>query len=146
MFAYLSDYLRHLFLPMITMTLVSFGGLLLIVRSALLDVFSEDYILTARAIGLKDRTIIFKNALNNAMLPLITIIAINLGFMIGGSLLTETVFSWPGLGLTIYEAVMYRDYPVLQGTFLIITIIVVIANFLAEIVYGYADPRVRSGA
>ena len=80
------------------------------------------------------------------MLPLITILAIRLGFMISGSLLTETVFAWPGLGYTIYQAVEYRDYPVLQGTFLIITILVVLSNFLAEIIYGYADPRVRTGA
>jgi len=144
--SYLSDYLHHLTLPMITMALVSFGGLFLIMRNSLLDVFSEDYILTGKAIGLSERTIIFKNALKNAMLPLITIIAIRLGFMIGGSLLTETVFAWPGLGYTIYQAVEYRDYPVLQGAFLIITIIVVISNFIAELVYGYVDPRVRTGA
>lgn len=144
--SFLSDYLHHLTLPMITMALVSYGGLFLIMRNALLDVFSEDYILTAKAVGLSERIIIFKNALRNAMLPLITILAIRLGFMISGSLLTETVFAWPGLGYTIYQAVEYRDYPVLQGTFLIITILVVLSNFLAEIIYGYADPRVRTGA
>jgi peptide/nickel transport system permease protein len=114
-------------------------------RNSLLDVFSEDYILTSKAVGLSDRTIIFKNALQNAMLPLITIIAIRLGFMISGSLLTETVFAWPGLGLTIYQAVNSRDYPILQGAFLIITILVVLSNFIAEIIYGYFDPRVRTG-
>jgi len=144
--SFLSDYLHHLALPMITMALVSYGGLFLIMRNSLLDVFSEDYILTAKAIGLSERIIIFKNALRNAMLPLITILAIRLGFMISGSLLTETVFAWPGLGYTIYQAVEYRDYPVLQGTFLIITILVVLSNFIAEIIYGYADPRVRTGA
>ena len=144
--SFLSDYLHHLALPMITMALVSYGGLFLIMRNALLDVFSEDYILTAKAVGLSERIIIFKNALRNAMLPLITILAIRLGFMISGSLLTETVFAWPGLGYTIYQAVEYRDYPVLQGTFLIITILVVLSNFIAELIYGYADPRVRTGA
>ena len=143
--SYIYDYLNHLFLPMITMTLVSFGGLFLIMRNALLDVFSEDYILTARAAGLNNRTIIFNNALRNAMLPLVTIVAIRLGFMIGGSLLTETVFSWPGLGLTIYQAVNARDYPLLQGAFLIITTLVVLSNFVAEMIYGYIDPRIRSG-
>lgn len=144
--SFLSDYLHHLALPMITMALVSYGGLFLIMRNALLDVFSEDYILTAKAVGLSERIIIFKNALRNAMLPLITILAIRLGFMISGSLLTETVFAWPGLGYTIYQAVEYRDYPVLQGTFLIVTILVVLSNFIAELIYGYADPRVRTGA
>jgi len=143
--AYIADYLHHLFLPMITMGLVSFGGLFLIMRGALLDVFTEDYILTANAIGLPNRTIIFKNALKNAMLPLITIVGIRLGFMVGGSLLTETVFSWPGIGLTIFRAVNQRDYPVLQGAFLIITILVVLANFVADIIYGSVDPRVRVG-
>ena len=144
--SFLSDYLHHLALPMITMALVSYGGLFLIMRNALLDVFSEDYILTAKAVGLSERIIIFKNALRNAMLPLITILAIRLGFLISGSLLTETVFAWPGLGYTIYQAVEYRDYPVLQGTFLIVTILVVLSNFIAELIYGYADPRVRTGA
>jgi peptide/nickel transport system permease protein len=144
--SYLGDYLHHLFLPMITMALVSFGGLFLIMRNSLMDVFSEDYILTAQAMGLSDRTIIFKNALKNAMLPLITIIAIRIGFMFSGSILTETVFSWPGLGYTIYQAVEWRDYPILQGTFLIITILVVISSFVAELIYGYIDPRIRTGA
>ena len=144
--SYLGDYLHHLFLPMITMALVSFGGLFLIMRNSLMDVFSEDYMLTAQAIGLSERTIIFKNALQNAMLPLVTIIAIRIGFMFSGSLLTETVFSWPGLGYTIYQAVEWRDYPILQGTFLIITILVVISNFVAELIYGYIDPRIRTGA
>lgn len=143
--SYLGDYFHHLFLPMITMALVSFGGLFLIMRNSLMDVFSEDYILTAQAIGLSERTIIFKNALKNAMLPLITIIAIRIGFMFSGSILTETVFSWPGLGYTIYQAVEWRDYPVLQGTFLIITILVVISSFVAELIYGYIDPRIRTG-
>jgi peptide/nickel transport system permease protein len=143
-FSFLADYLHHLFLPTVTMALVGFGGLFLIMRNSMLDVFSEDYILTAKAIGLKDRVIIFKNALSNALLPLITIIAIRLGFMISGSLLTETVFSWPGLGLTIFQAIQARDYPVLQASFLIITILVVLSNFIAEIIYGFADPRVRS--
>jgi peptide/nickel transport system permease protein len=145
-FAYIFDYFHHLFLPMITMALINFGGLFLIMRSSLLDVFTEDYILTAKAIGFSNRTIIFNNALRNALLPLITIVAIRLGFMISGSLLTETVFSWPGLGLAIYRAVINRDYPVLQGSFFIITVLVVLSNFVADLIYGYADPRVRIGA
>jgi len=144
--SYMVDYLHHLFLPMVTMGLVSFGGLFLITRSALVDVFSEDYIITAKAVGMSNRTTIFRNALRNAMLPLITMIAVRLGFMIGGSVLTETVFSWPGLGWIIYNAVNMRDYPILQGAFMIITIVVVLANFAADIIYGYLDPRVRVGA
>lgn len=144
-FAYIADYVHHLILPTITMALLNFGGLFLILRSSMIDVFSEDYMLTAKAIGLSDRTIIFKNALKNALLPLITIVGIRLGFMIGGALMTETIFSWPGLGWTTYQAVAYRDYPVLQGVFLIITILVVLSNFVADIIYGYIDPRIRVG-
>lgn len=144
-FEYIADYGHHLILPAITTALINFGGLFLIMRSSLLDVFTEDYIQTSRAIGIQNRTIIFKNAMRNAMLPLITIVAIRLGFMVSGAVLTETVFSWPGLGLTIYNSVNTRDYPVLQGIFLIITIIVVLTNFIADIIYGYADPRIRMG-
>jgi peptide/nickel transport system permease protein len=142
--SFLSDYLHHLTLPLITMGLTWFGGFFLIMRNALLDVFSEDYIFTAQAVGLSERVILFKNALQNAMLPLITVIAIRIGFLMSGVMLLETVFSWPGLGYTIYQAVEFRDYPVLQGTFLIITIVVILSNFIAEIVYGLADPRVRT--
>jgi peptide/nickel transport system permease protein len=142
-FSYIADVAHHLFLPMMCLGLGTFGGIFLIMRNTLLDVFSQDYILTARAAGLSNRTILFKNALNNAMLPMITIIAIRFGFMVGGAILTETIFSWPGIGLRIYEAVLQHDYPVLQGAFLIITIFVVLANLIADITYQYMDPRVR---
>ena len=141
--AYIADIGHHLFLPMISLGLGSFGGLFLVMRNTMLDAFTEDYTLTAKAIGLRNRTIIFKNVLRNALLPVITIISLRLGFMAGGAVLTETVFSWPGVGLLIYNAVNARDYQILQGAFLVITMLVVLANFVADIVYGYADPRVR---
>lgn len=144
-FSYIADVANHLFLPMMCLSLSSFGGLFLVMRNTLLDIFAEDYVLTAKAIGLNNRTIMFSNVLKNAMLPMITVIAIRLGFSVSGAILTETIFSWPGMGLTIYQAVMAHDYPVLQATFLIITILVILANFIADITYGYIDPRIRYG-
>jgi len=140
---YAWDVLRHLTLPMISLGVGTFGGLFLIMRNTMLDALTEDYTLTAKAIGLKNRTIIFKNVMRNAMLPLITIVSLRLGFMVAGSILTETVFSWPGVGRLIYSSVLAHDYQLLQGAFLIITILVVLANFIADIIYGVADPRIR---
>jgi len=142
-FSYISDVAYHLFLPMMTLGIGNIGGMFLITRNSLLDVFSEDYVTTARSIGLSDRTILFHNVLRNAMLPLVTVILMRLGFIISGAVTTETVFSWPGVGLLIYRAVMQEDYPLLQGAFLIVTVSAVLANYIAEIIYGYLDPRVR---
>jgi peptide/nickel transport system permease protein len=136
------DVLRHLLLPTLTLTLVLLGEYLLIMRSSVLEVFSEDYILTAKAKGLSTFRIIRDHALRNAMLPLVTLIAINLGFTVSGAIQVESVFSWPGLGALTVEAVAKRDYPVLQGAFLLLAVAVVIANLLAELVYGLLDPRV----
>ena len=108
-----------------------------------MDVFSEDYILTAKAIGLSERTIIFKNALQNAMLPLVTIIAIRIGFMFSGSLLTETVFSWPGLVRLVVTSVYERDYPLVVGCILVFSLVFVIVNLITDILYTYIDPRIK---
>ncbi|CAG0958524.1 Glutathione transport system permease protein GsiC [Anaerolineales bacterium] len=138
------DIAQHLFLPTLTYTIVYMGEYTLIMRSSLMDVLSEDYILTAKAKGLSTFQILKDHALKNAMLPLVTVIAINLGFTVAGAIQIETVFSWPGLGLSIYEAVGRRDFPVLQGAFILIAIAVIIANFLADLTYTYLDPRVRT--
>jgi len=140
------DIMWHLVGPLVTLTLIGFGGLALILRNTLLDVFTEDYILTARAKGLSERTILFKHGLRNAMLPLITVIALSFGFILSGAVITETVFSWYGLGRWVFEAVMRRDYPVLQAMFYFIALCVIIANFIADILYGFLDPRVKTGA
>ncbi len=134
---------RHLLLPTLTYTIVYMGEYMLIMRSALLDVLSEDYILTAKAKGLRTFQIIKDHALKNAMLPMVTIIAINLGFTVAGAIQIESVFSWPGLGGAIYEAVVRRDFPVLQGAFLLIAFSVILANLLADLTYSYLDPRVQ---
>ena len=137
-----SDIVSHLFLPTLTLTLVLLGEYMLIMRSSVLEVFSEDYILTAKAKGLSTFRIIRDHALRNAMLPLVTLIAINLGFTVSGAIQVESVFSWPGIGSLTVQAVDQRDYPVLQGAFLLIAIAVVIANLVAEMVYSVLDPRV----
>jgi len=138
------DIAWHMALPTLTYTIVYMGEYLLVMRSSLLDVLSEDYILTAKAKGLSTFQILKDHALKNAMLPIVTIIAINLGFTVAGAIQIESVFSWPGLGGAVYEALERRDYPVLQGVFLLIAISVVIANLIADLTYAYLDPRVQS--
>ncbi len=138
------DLARHLVLPVLTMSLVLIGEYALTMRNTLIDVLSEDYIITARAKGFRERYILLKHALPNAMLPMITIIAINIGFVVAGAIQVETIFSWPGLGRLMYEALGARDYPLLQGVFLMVTISVVLANVLADISYAYIDPRVKN--
>jgi peptide/nickel transport system permease protein len=133
---------RHLLLPTLTLGLALLGEYMLIMRSSVLDVFGEDYILTARAKGLSTYRIIRHHALRNAMLPMVTLIALTLGFTVAGAIQVEAVFSWPGLGALTVDAVADRDYPVLQGAFLLLALAVVIANLAAELVYGWLDPRV----
>jgi peptide/nickel transport system permease protein len=138
----LYDIGRHLLLPTVTFTLVLLGEYMLIMRSSVLDVLSEDYILTAKAKGLTTFRIIRDHALKNAMLPMVTLIALNLGFTVSGAIQIESVFSYPGLGYLTVNAVSTRDFPVLQGAFLLLAICVVVANLAAELVYGWIDPRV----
>lgn len=133
----------HMFLPTLVYTIVYMGEYTLIMRSSLMDVLSEDYILTAKAKGLSATQILRDHAMKNAMLPLVTVIAINLGFTVAGAIQIEAVFSWPGLGNAIYEAVIRRDFPVLQGAFLLIAVAVILANLLADLTYTYLDPRVQ---
>ena len=138
----LADIGRHLLLPTVTFTLVLLGEYMLIMRSSVIDVLSEDYILTAKAKGLSTFRIIRDHAVKNAMLPMVTLIALNLGFTVSGAIQVESVFSYPGLGYLTVNAVATRDFPVLQGAFLLLAICVVIANLAAELVYGWLDPRV----
>jgi peptide/nickel transport system permease protein len=141
-FALAWDVGRHLLLPTLTLGLALLGEYMLIMRSSVLDVFGEDYILTARAKGLSTYRIIRHHALRNAMLPMVTLIALTLGFTVAGAIQVEAVFSWPGLGALTVDAVADRDYAVLQGAFLLLAVSVVIANLAAELVYGWLDPRI----
>jgi ABC-type dipeptide/oligopeptide/nickel transport system permease component len=139
---HLGDVLAHMFLPSLTLALTLYGEYTLIVRSAMLETLGEDYVLTARAKGLPQRTIVRRHALRNAMLPIATLIALSLGYIVAGTILIEVVFSWPGIGRAIYDAVVNRDYPMLQGAFLILTLSVVFFNFLADLLYFRLDPRI----
>jgi len=136
---------RHLILPTLTFTIVYMGEYMLFMRSTVLEVLSEDYILTAKAKGIKTSKILRAHALPNALLPMVTIIALNLGFIVSGAIFVETVFSWPGLGLAVYEALNRRDYPMLQGAFLLLAVSVVFANLVAELLYSVLDPRIKAG-
>ena len=137
---------HHMIAPMITLAVSFFGGYFLFMRDTILDVFTEDYMLTARAKGLSDRKILFKHAMRNALLPMVSIMGVHLTFLISGATMTETVFSWDGLGRLIYDSVRDADYPVLQGVFLMMAILVVVASLCADITCAYLDPRIKEAA
>ena len=136
------DVMRHMILPSLTIALTLYGEYTLIVRSAMLETLGEDYVLTARAKGLTGWNVVRKHAFRNAMLPTVTLVALSLGYIVAGAILVETVFSWPGIGRAVYEAVLTNDYPMLQGAFLILTLSVVACNFAADLLYFRLDPRV----
>lgn len=144
MLEHLYDLASHMILPFITLVLVNYGGFTLLVRASMLDVLGEDYIRTYHAVGFGEGRILFKYGLKNAMLPTLTAISIAIATSVSGAVLTETIFAWPGIGRLIYEAVYNRDYPLLQGAFLVIAVSVVLANLIADLLYGLIDPRVRT--
>lgn len=135
--------LQHLFLPALTLTLFSYGGFLLLTRATMMETLNEDYILTARAKGLSGRIILLRHAFKNASLPLITASALSFGGLLGGAIITETVFNWDGLGMWLYTAVLYKDFPVMEAMFYITALCVIAANLISDILYGIVDPRVR---
>lgn len=142
--ARLGDVLAHLALPLATVSLGLVGQYAIVMRSSIVETLAEDYVTTGRAMGLSDGRILRHHALPNAMLPTVSLIAINLGYVIAGAITVEVVFNWPGLGTLAVEALSARDYPVLQGVFLLLSVSVVIANLVADLIYGALDPRVRT--
>ncbi len=142
--SYALDTVWHLTLPVITLTLAYLADYSLIMRSSLIDELGEDYLTTARAKGLRDIVVRRKHAVRNALLPTTTVAALNIGFVLGGAITVETIFSIPGLGLLSSEALTLPDYWVLQGTFLIASATVIFANLAVNMVYGLLDPRVRT--
>jgi peptide/nickel transport system permease protein len=143
--ALLVEVAKRLVLPLVTLTLASIGPIYLVARSALLVELREDYVLMAEAKGLPARRV-RRHAERNALLPVSTVVLIGLGTLVGGAAVVETVFSYPGLGRLIYESVLARDYPVLQGAFLLLAVGVILANFLNDLLYPLLDPRVRRPA
>jgi peptide/nickel transport system permease protein len=134
---------QYLFLPLLTLTIFSYGGYLLLTRATMLETLTEDYITTAKAKGLTQRTILFKHALKNASLPLITNIALSFGYLFTGAIITEQVFTYPGLGEYLWKGINFKDYPVIQAMFYIIGLSVIVANFIADLAYGIVDPRIK---
>jgi peptide/nickel transport system permease protein len=133
----------HLFLPALTLTLGYIGDYVIIMRASLLEVMGEEFVLTARAKGVRDRDVRRRHAVPNALLPTFTLIFYSFGYVLGGAVIVETVFSWPGLGLLTFRSIGTLDYPVIQGIFLLFSGAVIGFNLLADLLYGYIDPRVR---
>ncbi|NJD60365.1 MAG: hypothetical protein C3F13_16230 [Anaerolineales bacterium] len=140
---YWGDVAKHLILPTIALGIGFMSAYMMIMRSSVMEVLSEDYILAAKAKGLSTIEILRDHAMKNAMLPMVTLLALDLALIVGGAIQIETVFSWPGIGRLIFDAVGKQDYPVLQGAFLILAVAVITANFLADMVYTWLDPRVK---
>jgi peptide/nickel transport system permease protein len=140
----LGDFVAHLTMPLATVAIGLIGQYSILMRSSIIDTLGEDYVTTARAKGLTDGQVLRDHALPNAMLPAVTLVAINLGYVIAGAITVEIVFGWPGLGTLTVDALSARDYPILQGIFLLLSVSVVLANFIADLVYLALDPRVRT--
>ena len=137
------DVLDHLFLPLLTLTLGYVGQFSIVMRSSMIDTTHEEYVLSARAKGVPERVVRQGHVVPNAFLPTFTLIFLSFGFVLGGAVVIETVFSWPGLGLLTYDAIRTLDYPVIQGVFLVASLAVIVANLVADMTYGYLDPRIR---
>ena len=143
-FAQALDVAEHMVLPVTAITLMLLGQYFLIMRSSMVDVLTEDFITVKRATGLPWERVVRRHAVRNALLPLVTLSAIQFGFVVGGAITIETIFSWPGLGLLTFDAINSKDFPVLQGTFLVFSAGVIFANLLADCLYFYLDPRVQA--
>jgi peptide/nickel transport system permease protein len=142
-FTSLSDALRHLVLPALTLSMVPLAIVIRMTRSCCLDALVQDHIRTARAKGLPERVVLFGNALRNAFPPIVTVIGLQLGMLFSGAILTETIFSWPGMGQLVVDRVLARDYPVVQGVVLTVALLFVLINLVTDICYAYLDPRIR---
>jgi peptide/nickel transport system permease protein len=139
------DVLNHMALPFITLTVAFLGEYALIMRSSILDVMGEDFVTTARAKGLREKQVLWRHTVPNALLPTMTLTFLSLGFVFAGAITVEYVFSWPGLGLLTVEAIDDKDFPMLQALFLLFSVAVIVFNLPADLLYGYLDPRVRAG-
>jgi len=143
-YAYLSSVFEHSLMPIITLVIVQVGGYLITIRNNMINLLGEDYIVMARAKGLSELRVMLNYGARNAILPSVTTFAMTIGVVLGGSLITEYVFNYPGLGNTLYQAIVNRDYPVIQGQLLMMTLAMLSMNFLADMAYVYLDPRLRN--
>ncbi|MCK5397916.1 MAG: ABC transporter permease, partial [Thermoplasmata archaeon] len=138
-----SDILWHLAMPLVTLMILGLAGNILLMRSAMLEVIGEDFTVTAKAKGLKERTVIYKHVARNAMLPVVTAMAMSIGGIISGGVLTETIFSWYGMGTLLIEGTLTKDFPVVQGAFYVLALITILGNMMADMLYAWLDPRVQ---
>jgi peptide/nickel transport system permease protein len=143
-FADMLDVAQHLVLPTLTLSLVYLAQYSRLARSSMLDVLGSDFIRTARAKGLADRVVLYKHALRNALLPVVTVLGLQFGNVLAGAILVETVFNWPGLGRLAFESVLRRDYPTILGVLLFSSIVVVVMNQLTDLCYRFIDPRIKA--
>jgi peptide/nickel transport system permease protein len=139
----LRDALRHLILPAVALATIPLAVVARMTRASMLEVLSRDYIRTAEAKGLRQATVVMHHALRNALLPVLTIIGLQIGSLLAGAILTETIFSWPGIGRWVYESIESRDYAIVQGATLFIAVIVVAVNLLTDLLYAAVDPRIK---
>jgi peptide/nickel transport system permease protein len=139
----LGDLLRHLVLPALTLAAASVTIVARLTRSAMLDVLGQDYIRTARAKGLVERRVVVRHALKNALVPIVTVIGVQAGYLLGGAVLTETVFAWPGVGTLMVQGILARDIPLVQGCVLIVALTFVLVNLSVDVLYAWLDPRIR---
>lgn len=137
------DAVKHILMPAFALATIPMAIIARMTRSSMLDVLQEDYIRTAKAKGLSERKVLVKHALRNALLPVITIIGIQAGTLLSGAVLTETIFSWPGIGKWVFDSILARDYPIVQGATLLIAVIFLVANLLVDLSYALLDPRIR---
>lgn len=144
-FAYVLDVAKHLVLPTVALAITNLANAVMYTRNGMIDVLHEDYIRTAYSKGNNEKQVILGHALKNAMIPTVTVIGLQIGVMVGGAVVTETVFSWPGVGRLIYDAVNALDYPVLQGAFLLLAVAVVVMNLITDLVVAWLDPRIKLG-
>ena len=142
-FAYVKDVLYHMFLPFLVLTLSSVAGIMRFVRTSMLEVIRQDYIRTARAKGLKEKVVIYRHALRNGLIPVITLLGMSLPSLFGGAIITETIFAWPGIGKITMQAISVRDYPLLMGFNCLLAALTLIGNLIADISYAVVDPRIR---
>jgi peptide/nickel transport system permease protein len=141
--AALASTLRHLILPALALSTIPMAVIARMTRASLLEVLSQDYIRTAESKGLPQQSVILRHAMRNALLPVMTVTGLQVGRLLAGAILTETIFSWPGIGLWIYEAIQARDYPIVQGATLFIAMIFVMVNLLTDVLYAAVDPRIK---
>jgi len=137
------DILSHLVLPAFTLAFIYIAQYSRLSRASMLEVIGSDYVRTARAKGLPERAVIYKHALRNAILPILTIFGIQIGHLLAGAVLVETVFTWPGMGRLMFDGILRRDYPLIMGILIFSSILVIIANLLTDLLYGFVDPRIR---